>query len=80
MVIIYIKKKRAVHFEDAQLLNYRKKKCWDMFLDEIIKFSSDYGVNGIHLDNGQSWPQILKLDTEEMYRTDSDNTPAYTNK
>jgi hypothetical protein len=31
-------------------------------------------------DNGQAWPQIYRLDREEMYRKDTDGSPAYTEK
>lgn len=71
---------RAMHFEDTSLLNYRKKKCWDLFLKEIIDFTKQYKIQGIHLDNGQSWPQILRLNEEEMYRYDVDGSEAYTIK
>lgn len=43
---------RAIHFEDTALLNYRKKKCWDLFLNEIMDVVSEYGITGVHLDNG----------------------------
>ena len=36
------------------------------------------GVDGIHLDNGQAWPQIMELDMDELLRVDVDGEPAYT--
>ena len=36
------------------------------------------GVDGIHLDNGQAWPQIMEVDMEELLRIDVDGEPAYT--
>jgi len=71
---------RSINYEDTALLNYRKKKVWDLLLDEILEISSKYSINGIHLENAQAWPQILNLDMKEMYRRDPDNTPAYTEK
>lgn len=71
---------RALNFEDTALLNYRKKEVWDLFLKEIVEFVDKFGIDGIHLDNGQAWPQIMKLDVEEMHRTDCDGTPAYTDQ
>ena len=47
---------RAIFFEDTCLLNYRKKKVWDLLLEELIDFTKEYKINGIHLDNGQAWP------------------------
>lgn len=32
LVNVYGTDGRAVHFEDTTLLNYRKKKCWDLLL------------------------------------------------
>jgi hypothetical protein len=39
-----------------------------------------FGIHGIHLDNGQAWPQIFKLDMEELLRVDSKNRKAYTDR
>ena len=71
---------RSINYEDTALLNYRKKKVWDLLLEELLEFSAKYPIDGIHLENAQAWPQILSLDMKEMYRRDSDNTPAYTEK
>jgi hypothetical protein len=43
---------RALEFEDTTVLNYRKKRVWELFLEDIIDFRENYGINGIHLDNG----------------------------
>lgn len=71
---------RAVNFEDTALLNYRKKKVWDLLVEEIIFMATKYGIHGIHLDNGQAWPQILNCNLAEMYRKDPDGKYAYTDK
>lgn len=71
---------KALNFEDTALLNYRKKETWDLFLQEIIEFTDKFHIDGIHLDNGQAWPQIMVLDAEEMYRLDPDGTRAYTDE
>lgn len=71
---------RALNFEDTALLNYRKKEVWDLFLKEVIEFTDKFGIDGIHLDNGQAWPQIMQLDVDEMYRTDCDGAPAYSDQ
>lgn len=71
---------RALNFEDTALLNYRKKEVWDLFLKEIVHFVDKFGIDGVHLDNGQAWPQIMTLDTEEMHRQDCDGTPAYSDE
>ncbi|KAL4507061.1 hypothetical protein ABPG72_001854 [Tetrahymena utriculariae] len=71
---------RAIFFEDTTLLNYRKKKVWDLMIEEITKFTDTYNISGLHLDNGQAWPQIFRLDRDEMYRKDTDGTDAYTEK
>ncbi len=71
---------RSINYEDTALLNYRKKKVWDLLVEELIEISMKYQINGIHLENGQAWPQVLSLDMKEMYRRDPDNTPAYTEK
>lgn len=36
-----------------------------------------YGINGIYLDNGISWPQIYEIDLEEMLRRDRNNRRFY---
>lgn len=71
---------KALNFEDTALLNYRKKEVWDLFLQEMIEFTDKFGIDGVHLDNGHAWPQIMTLDTDEMHRFDCDGTPAYTDQ
>jgi hypothetical protein len=29
------------------MLNYRKKAAWDLLIDEVLKFASSTGVDGI---------------------------------
>ena len=59
------------------MLNYRKVEAWDILVDEVVQFADKTGVSGIHLDNGQAWPQILEPDMEELSRIDVDGQPAY---
>lgn len=48
-----------------------------MLAEDVVDFIGKYDIDGIHLDNGQAWPQIMELDLEEMFRTDVDGEPAY---
>ena len=57
---------QAQKFEDTAMLNYRKIEAWDLLIDEIIDYSTTFGIDGIHLDNGQAWPQIMEPDLEEL--------------
>jgi hypothetical protein len=45
-----------VNYEDSAILNYRKIESWDLLVDEVINLQQTYGIDGIHLDNGQAWP------------------------
>jgi starch synthase len=39
-----------------------------------------YGIDGIYLDNGFEWPELYKINEEEMYRKEyEDKSPAYSN-
>ena len=49
-------------------------------INDVINFSKRYNIDGLHLDNGQAWPQIMELDEYEMYRRESDGKAAYTDK
>jgi hypothetical protein len=60
-------------------LNYRKKDAWESLINEIKSLIEKYGIDGVHLDNCQAWPQIMEIDAAEMYRIDIDGKPAYTN-
>ncbi|CAK79065.1 unnamed protein product (macronuclear) [Paramecium tetraurelia] len=71
---------RSIHFEDTIILNNRKKRVWDVLLEEMIELTTQYNIQGVHLDNGSSWPQIFSLDLDEMYRKDTDGNQAYSNK
>ena len=59
------------------MLNYRKKEAWDVLIQELVEFADEFGIDGVHLDNGQAWPQIMEIDAEEMFRMDDDGQPAY---
>lgn len=69
---------QAQKFEDTAMLNHRKLEAWDLLIDEVITYCDEYGFDGIHLDNGQAWPQIMEPDVEELSRIDVDGQPAYT--
>eukprot|EP00826_Nyctotherus_ovalis_P018630 TRINITY_DN1559_c0_g2_i1.p1 TRINITY_DN1559_c0_g2~~TRINITY_DN1559_c0_g2_i1.p1 ORF type:complete len:671 (+),score=215.16 TRINITY_DN1559_c0_g2_i1:215-2227(+) len=71
---------RSVNYEDSAILNYRKLSSWNLLVQDTAKVVQKYGVNGIHLDNAQTWPVILELDEEELYRKDSDGVQAYSDK
>ena len=53
-------------------------ESWELLIDEIVTYTQKFGIDGIHLDNGQAWPQIMEPDTEELQRIDVDGEPAYT--
>jgi len=59
------------------MLNYRKIEAWDLLIDEVVSYCENYGIDGIHLDNGQAWPQIMEPDLDELSRLDVDGQPAY---
>lgn len=61
-------------------MNYRKKAVWDLLVDEVLDLIERFGIHGIHLDNGQAWPQIFKLDLEELLRFDAEKRKAYTDR
>jgi hypothetical protein len=69
---------QAQRFEDTCMLNYRKIEAWDLLIDEVMSLVGKFGVDGIHLDNGQAWPQIMEPDLEELERHDLDGEPLYT--
>lgn len=67
----------STSYEDTALLNYRKVESWDLLVDDILNLSLKYDIDGVHLDNCQAWPQIMKINYDEMTRLDSDMKPAY---
>ena len=44
------------------MLNYRKIETWNLLINEVVNFTKNYKIDGIHLDNGQAWPQIMEVD------------------
>ena len=54
------------------MLNYRKIKSWDLLIDEICAYAEAIDCDGIHLDNGQAWPQVMQPDLDELRRLDYD--------
>jgi len=77
MSVCYGTDGRAMKYEDTALLNYRKLKSWNLLIDDIRQFAKKFKIDGVHLDNGQAWPQIMELDESEMYRKETDGKPAY---
>ena len=35
---------RSLHFEDTIILNNRKKRVWDVLLEEMIELTSQYNI------------------------------------
>jgi uncharacterized lipoprotein YddW (UPF0748 family) len=60
------------------MLNYRKLEAWEMLIDEVVSVAKKFGVDGVHLDNGQAWPQIMEPDLEELQRIDINGEAVYT--
>ena len=77
MQICYGSDGKSVKYEDSAILNYRKKESWDLLISELKTLIDKYKIDGVHLDNCQAWPQIMELDTAELYRIDVDGQPAY---
>lgn len=68
----------SVEFEDSAMLNYRKVESWDLIVADVINLAGKHKIDGVHLDNCQSWPSIMEIDSDEMFRVDPDGQPAYT--
>ena len=68
---------RARNYEDTALLNYRKKEAWDLLEKDTREFAAEFKIDGIHLDNGQAWPQIMFSNMEELERKETDGSFAY---
>eukprot|EP00742_Colponemidia_sp_Colp-10_P005221 GILJ01005578.1.p1 GENE.GILJ01005578.1~~GILJ01005578.1.p1 ORF type:complete len:1904 (+),score=304.73 GILJ01005578.1:50-5761(+) len=68
---------KTLKWDDTALLNYRKIEAWDLLLDDIKYIGKKYNINGIHLDNAQSWPEIMVPNMDELLRKDPDGQPAY---
>lgn len=64
-------------WEDQLLLNYRNIDVWDLFLDDILSLIRDYGIDGIHIREAQSYPIILHPFIRELTRVDTDEKPHY---
>lgn len=71
---------RSVDYEDTSILNYRKLSAWNAVIGDTLRVAEKFAVSGVHLDNAQTWPVILELNEEELYRKEPDGTPAYTDK
>ena len=42
---------RNINYEDTMPLNYRKKKVWDLLVEETLSLLKTYQINGLYLDN-----------------------------
>ena len=62
-------------------MNYRDIKTWNLLVSDTLELIKKYKINGVHLDNVQSWPNLYKVDHDEMLRedVDEDYTRRYTN-
>ena len=60
------------------MLNYRKLEAWELLIDEVVSVAGKFGIDGVHLDNGQAWPQIMEPDLEELQRIDINGGAIYT--
>ncbi len=70
----------SVNYEDTALLNYRKVESWEILVEDIYSIIQKYNIDGVHLDNCQSWPQMFDIDHEEMLRLDPDGKQAYSSE
>src|SRR3569833_2703945 len=43
---------QSINYEDSAILNYRKLEAWDLLINKKQHQQKEYGVDGIHLDNG----------------------------
>ena len=75
--ICYGTEGRNIQYEDCLMLNYRKIEAWELLISEIKILIEKYNIDGIFLDNCQNWPNILKINLEEMLRIDLDGKKAY---
>ena len=75
--IYYGSEGKNIKYDDSLMLNYRKIEAWDLLISEIKILIEKYNIDGIYIDNCQSWPNIMKLNISEMYRIDLDGKRAY---
>eukprot|EP00741_Cyanophora_paradoxa_P006843 tig00001052_g6618.t1 len=54
----------------SAVLNYRKLATWETLVAEILALSREYGVHGVRLERGHSWPQLFEANFEELMRMD----------
>lgn len=68
---------RRNQWEDLALLNYRRLDAWNVLIDDVAALQRSYGVSGVFLVDCQSWPLIMTLDQDEMFRRDADGEQHY---
>lgn len=49
-----------------------------MLCVQIRELYTNYGVSSVFLDECQSYPFIMAVDADELFRIEADGTPAYT--
>ena len=62
------------------ILNYRDIRAWELLISDTLKLCEKYKIDGVHIDNCQSWPQIMSIDIDEMLRVECDGSNRYTNE
>ena len=70
----------SVSFDDTMILNYRDIRAWELLISDTLKLCEKYKIDGVHIDNCQSWPQIMSIDIDEMLRVECDGSNRYTNE
>ncbi|EME31445.1 starch synthase [Galdieria sulphuraria] len=68
---------RELQWDNTCLLNYRKFEAWELFYQDIYRLIHEFGIQGVRLDNAQSYPLIMKADLEELFRVDVDGELHY---
>lgn len=69
----------SVNYDDTMILNYRDIKAWELLISDLLELRAKYGIDGVHIDNCQSWPLIMSVDEDEMTRVECDGSYRYIN-
>ena len=71
----------SINYDDNMMMNYRDIRAWNLLVSDTLELIKKYKINGVHLDNVQSWPNLYKVNHDEMLRedVDEDYTRRYTN-
>eukprot|EP00915_Cephaloidophora_sp_WS-2016_P011377 GHVH01016720.1.p2 GENE.GHVH01016720.1~~GHVH01016720.1.p2 ORF type:complete len:957 (+),score=160.17 GHVH01016720.1:259-3129(+) len=68
------------HLSDHSLLNYRDVKTWKLFLGEVQAWVRSGMTSGVVIEGLGSGVPVFDIDLEEMWRSDADQMPHYTDK